>query len=225
MLFAALMSLLLSIHFAVGSEFTAPLPNDVQVVWDVDKAFRETTTTRERICINGLWRWQPAGNEPEMTPTRNWGYFKVPGCWPGITDYMQKDCQTVVTHPNWEDQRLSSIAAAWYEREITVPAGWDGRRIALSVEYLNSLAVVYVDGKRAGDVRFPGGELALTSLCVPGKTHRLTLHVAALPLKGVLLSYSDSNSAREVQGRVERRGLCGDVFLVSTPASEPPSPG
>ncbi len=45
MLFAAPMSLLLSIHFAVGSEFAAPLPNDVQAVWDVDKAFRETTTT------------------------------------------------------------------------------------------------------------------------------------------------------------------------------------
>src|SRR5262249_9048769 len=38
------------------------------------------------------------------------------------------------------------------------------------------------------------------------------------PLKGVLLSYSDTNAAREVKGSVERRGLCGDVFLVSTPS-------
>ena len=73
---------------------------------------------------------------------------------------------------------------------------------------------------RRVSIRFPGGELEITSLCVPGKTHRLTMHVAALPLKGVLLSYTDSNSAREVQGRVERRGLCGDVFLVSAPVNE-----
>ncbi|MHC4434075.1 MAG: hypothetical protein ACYTBS_19705, partial [Planctomycetota bacterium] len=30
------------------------------VIWDMSKAYRETTPTRQRICINGLWRWQPA---------------------------------------------------------------------------------------------------------------------------------------------------------------------
>ena len=38
----------------------APLPAEVRVVWDLKKAHRETTPTRERVCINGLWRWQPA---------------------------------------------------------------------------------------------------------------------------------------------------------------------
>jgi hypothetical protein len=28
-------------------------------------------------------------------PGGDWGYFKVPGCWPGVTDYMQKDSQAV----------------------------------------------------------------------------------------------------------------------------------
>ena len=38
----------------------APLPDGVRAVWDLNRAHRETTPTRERICINGLWRWQPA---------------------------------------------------------------------------------------------------------------------------------------------------------------------
>jgi len=205
---------------SLADDFAAALPDGVQAVWKVDKAVREATATRERICINGLWRWQPADATAKETPTDHWGYFKVPGCWPGITDYMQKDCQTLVAHPSWRRQPLSSLVAAWYEREVTIPRGWDGRRIVLSVEYLNSLAVAYVDGRRAGELRFPGGELDLSSLCRPGKTHRLTLHVAAVPLAGVLLSYSDSNSARQVRGRVERRGLCGDVYLVGEPAGE-----
>src|SRR6185436_18036336 len=46
----------------------------------------------------------------------------------------------------------------------------------------------------------------------------LSMLVVALPLKGVMRSYIDSASAREVKGTVERRGLCGDVTLVSTPA-------
>ena len=61
------------------------------------------TDTRERICINGLWRWQPASTEPAQPPTENWGYFKVPGCWPGITDYLQKDSQTLYPASPLED--------------------------------------------------------------------------------------------------------------------------
>jgi hypothetical protein len=34
------------------------LPNGVKAVWDMEKAYREKTPTRERICINGLWRWR-----------------------------------------------------------------------------------------------------------------------------------------------------------------------
>ncbi|MFH1718826.1 MAG: glycoside hydrolase family 2 TIM barrel-domain containing protein [Planctomycetota bacterium] len=202
----------------VGGESVASLPSGVKVVWDLSRAYREATPTRERICINGLWRWQPAEATSERVPVGNWGYFKVPGCWPGMTDYMQKDSQTVHVHRSWKDTRLRDITAAWYEREITIPADWSGRRIAIRIEYLNSYAVVFLDGSRAGECRFPGGEVDITTMCRPGASHRLSLFVAAMPLKGVMLSYTDSASAREVKGSVARRGLCGDVYLASTPA-------
>ena len=86
------------------------------------------------------------------------------------------------------------------------------------MEYLNSYAVVFVDGKKAGELRFPGGELELTAACKPGEKHILSMLVVAMPLKGVMLSYNDTNSAREVKGKVERRGLCGDVYLTTTPS-------
>jgi hypothetical protein len=194
------------------------LPAGVKAVWDLGKAYRESTPTREQICINGLWYWQPAEAGSDRVPAENWGYFKVPGCWPGIGDYMQKDSQTLYAHPNWSNQRLREVTAAWYEREIAIPAHWAGRRIGLRIEYLNSYARVYVDGAPAGETRFPGGEVDLTSICRPGGTHRLSLFVVAMPLKGVMLSYTDSASAREVRGSVARRGLCGDVYLVSTPS-------
>ena len=189
-----------------------PLPNGVKAVWDVGKAYSETTPTRGRICINGLWRWQPADKMAEQVPAGNWGYFKVPGSWPGITDYMMEDTQTVYAHPRWKGKNLAGITAAWYEREISVPQEWAGRRVALSVEYLNSYAAVYVDGKKAGEIRFPTGELDLTALCRPGTKHTISMLVMALPLKGVMLSFSDSAAARQVEGRVARRGLCGDIY-------------
>jgi len=217
--FGLFLAAVLSPGLGLGADSpTAPLPEDVSAAWDLARAHRETTPTRDRICINGLWRWQPATAQSEDVPGGSWGWFKVPGSWPGITDYMQKDSQTVYAHPAWAGQRLGEVSAAWYEREVEVPAEWTGRRIALRLEYLSSLAIVYVNGQRAAELRFPGGEADLTSVCQPGAKHRLSLLVVALPLKGVMLSYSDSASAREVQGRVARRGLCGDAYLVSTPA-------
>jgi hypothetical protein len=194
-----------------------PLPPGVNAVWDLHKAHRQTTSTRERLCLNGLWRWQPARDTADAVPQGHWGYFKAPGFWPGNANYAQEDCQTLYAHPSWKDTDLRRVTAAWYEREITVPRQWTGRRIALSLEYLNSFAVVYVDGKKVAVMRFPSGEADLTAACRPGTKHVLSLLVVALPLKGVLLSYSDTNSAREVPGAVDRRGLCGDVYLTSTP--------
>ena len=191
---------------------TAPQP-----VWDLETAYREASPTRERISINGLWRWQPANSGDQQVPDDAWGHFKVPGCWPGITNYMQKDCQTVHAHKAWQGGNLRSLAAAWYQREISIPDAWSGRRIVLAADTLNSYAIVFLDGRRAGEMRYPTGELELTSKCVPGRTHLLSLLVVAMPLKGVMLSYQDSNSAREVQGSVDRRGLCGDVSLLATP--------
>ena len=194
------------------------LPEGVRAVWDVEKAYRQSTSTRERICINGLWRWQPADMDTNVVPTEGWGYFKVPGCWPGITNYMQKDSQTIYAHPSWEKRNVRNITAAWYQRQVTVPTEWIGRRITVQAKYLNSHATVYLDGQNVGAIVFPGGELDLTDFCRPGKTHVLSLFVAAMPLKGVMLSYSDTASARKVKGSVARRGLCGDIYLESAPA-------
>jgi hypothetical protein len=217
-LFVTILSTLIATSVVGQNDFAVSLPEDVKAVWEAGKSYREATPTREKICINGLWRWQPARASDEQVPVRGWGYFKVPGSWPGITDYMQKDFQTVYAHPSWRNDRLGNISAAWYERTISVPKEWDGRRIALSVEYLNSYAAVFVDGTKRGEIHFPGGELDLAAALQPGATNVLSLLVVALPLKGVLLSYTDSNSARELKGKVDRRGLCGDVFLLSTPA-------
>jgi beta-galactosidase len=200
-------------------EPATPLPPGVRGVWDLDLAYREATPTRERVCLNGLWRWQPARDATEKPPASGWGYFKVPGCWPGIADYMQKDCQTVHAHPSWKNERLGGITAAWYEREMTVPAEWSGRRITVSTACLNSFAAVLVDGHKAGEIRFPGGEVDISAACRPGARQVLSLLVVAMPLKGVMMSYGDTFGARQVKGTVERRGLCGDVYLAGTPAN------
>ena len=139
----------------------------------------------------------------------------VPGR--GIEEYDQKDCQTVFANPAWKNVKMGDVTAAWYQREIDVPADWAGRRITLSADCLNSYAAVYLDGKKAGELRFPGGELDLTAQCRPGATQTLSMLVIALPLHAVMFSHSDTFGSKQVQGHVDRRGLCGDVWLAGMP--------
>ena len=204
-------------QIAGSAELGGDLPPGVKAVWDLEKAYRESTTTRERLCINGLWRWQPAASEGDVAPDGGWGYLRVPESWPG-GDQGSVGRTVFFPHPDWAKKDLASVTAAWQQREVTVPREWRGRRIALNTAYLNSYAAVYVDGKKAGEMRFPAGEIDLTAWCRPGRKYSIGMLVMALPLKGVMLSYNDTASARQVEGRVARRGLCGDVYLVSTPA-------
>src|SRR5438477_3603845 len=67
------------------------LPSGVKAVWDLGKAHRDKTATRERVCLNGLWRWQPAKETADAVPSDKWGYFQVPGFWPGTNNYLQED--------------------------------------------------------------------------------------------------------------------------------------
>jgi len=56
---------------AIPSEAT--LPPGVKAVWDLEKAHRDKTPTRERVCLNGLWRWQPGGSDSGSVPAEKWG--------------------------------------------------------------------------------------------------------------------------------------------------------
>ena len=88
--------------------------------------------------------------------------------------------QAYFPNPAWDKPDARGINAAWYEREIAVPAEWAGRRITLYAGYLNSYAVIYLDGAKVGEIRFPGGEVDLTGICHPGQKHLLS-HVCCGP--------------------------------------------
>jgi len=187
----------------------------VKGVWDLSTAERVATPARERISLKGLWRWQPGAADAETVPADGWGYVQVPGAWPGGS--RRGGAEGFTPHPSWQNRPLQDVTAAWYQLDLTVPAGWTGRRIALSAEFLNSFATVYVDGQKAGNMRWPGSELDITALCRPGQKHVLSMLVLAVPLKAVIMSYGDTQGVREVRGSVALRGLCGDVYLVGTP--------
>ncbi|NLW51426.1 MAG: hypothetical protein GXY85_11395 [Candidatus Brocadiaceae bacterium] len=193
----------------------AELPQG-EAAWTLEGAHREATPTREHVSLGGLWQWQPAGEALDTVPTDGWGYLRVPTPWPSGRDSRRRG-ENFLPNPAWSADQLRDVTAAWYQVTVPIPAEWEGRRIALSAEFLNSFATVYVDGRKVGDMQFPAGELDLTAVCRPGGQHVVSMLVLAVPLRAVMLAFNDTDAAREVAGTVARRGLCGDVCLVAAP--------
>lgn len=174
---------------------------------------------RERQCLNGLWRFYPLTGQDKVTdlsPQKGtgWGYFKVPGIWPqgaGKNSFQ----------PMLPDETLLKQAekwhTAWYRREFTVPAKAEGKKVFLDIEQIQTRGMVYIDGKKAGEILFPGGELELTRFIHPGKRQTLDIRLSAVPLSEDHYVVMDGNNITKVAARVKNKGIAGDVFLHIVP--------
>jgi len=190
-----------------------PLPAPEETVWDTSKAWRLESATRAEVCLNGLYQFRPVQTDEELkAPPRGpgWGYFKVPASW--------RDSSVTVHLPEAvSDADMNAVKAAWYRRRFHVPASWDGRKLELRFDLVQTRASVFIDGKHAGDVTWPGGTVDVTPLCKPGSSHTLEVLVFAVPMNPKTQVFSAPDRVTEITETVSVRGLCGDVFLLGSP--------
>ena len=215
---ACLVSVALGALGGVSLGENATLPAGVKAEWDLGKAYRETTPTQERICINGLWRFQPAEKDFDTVPADNWGYFKVPGPWPMPPRRPYAgggDSQELYRAPTWQELSMKAAAVAWYQREVAIPKEWMGRSVLLQANYVESYARVFLDGKAVGEIHWPGGDLEITGAAKPGQKQVLSLLVAVKPTETGIQAFLSKDPIEP--GQTTYRGLVGDVFLESRP--------
>ena len=76
-------------------------------------------------------------------------------------------------------QHLDFINCAWYQRKISIPAEWAGKKIFLNFGAVDYEAIVYIDGERI--LRHCGGSSSfavdLTRFVKAGQTHNLVVQV------------------------------------------------
>ena len=190
----------------------APLPEGAPSdPWSLNDAWKVSTATRARYCLNGLWGVRPAvsNDVPEAVPgpQDNWGWGKIPSVWG-----MQ---QKIVLSDWFEDHGVSAAIKdrAWYRRDFTMPAEAAGKRVVLTFTMLQTRAVVYVDGARAAEVTFPGGEADITKFVKPGKKQSIALDVTAYPLNPETLDFNAPDRAVSKKSEVRFKGVTGDVYL------------
>src|ERR1017187_3934917 len=97
---------------------------------------------------------------------------------PGSTDQAGYGAKTVTPDKGWLTRPYKYAGAAWYQKDVTVPESWRGRRTKLSLERPHWQTELWVDGRPLGmrnSLSTPH-EYDLSALLGPGP-HRLTICV------------------------------------------------
>jgi hypothetical protein len=158
----------------------AQLPPGERITWNMEPV-EVQSSQRGTVVLNGLWKFQPAvsGNkEPAQT---GWGYIRVPGSWrTGYSAIKIPDMVAPGSGPGWDIWQNDTLLQGWYERPLTIPAGWQNRAIILDLTRVSTDAWVYIDGKEAGRTSWPTGQVDITRFVTPGREHQLRVYVASI---------------------------------------------
>ncbi len=193
-----------------------PDGSEPEALFRLEDAARIRTAFREKVSLNGLWRFRPVfeASEERRPPRDGWGWFKVPAAWPDLSNPLNDH---VFYLPARESAALrkQALRLGWYERDFTIPADWKGRRIKLEFDLVQGVALFFLDGVPAGSLTFPGGELDITSLAKPGRKQNLQIRFSADPaqFRHFMGRSREYSSFRELANK----GLVGDGWLISLP--------
>ena len=184
------------------------------------------------ICLNGNWKfhWSP---KPEDRPVdffkpefdvSGWKEIDVPSNWQmrgyGTPIYsnqsytMVRDWPRVMTPPrNSEEKEYTTPktepnAVGSYRREIVIPEQWDGMRVFIRFDGVDSFFYLFVNGKKVGfskDSR-TAAEFDITPY----------LHKGSNTIAAEVYRYSDG-SYLECQDMWRLSGIFRDVWLYAAP--------
>ena len=187
-------------------------------MWNLADAAKAKTALREKISLNGLWAIKPdTPKDLSVAPAVDQMefFFKVPGEWPG----GGRRANAV-----WNDKgsdvygtAVTKLESGFYGRKVKIPAEWSGRQIKLGLQWVPSVILVYVDGKKAGEVFFPGGEVDLTAALTPGEHDLQLFHTKKIEEK-MCTAFDAPDTARSFSKKaIDHAGLNGDVYLAAEP--------
>jgi beta-galactosidase len=166
------------------------------------------------VPLDGEWRFQLLPS-PEAPLADRWTRISVPSCWT-MQDF--DDIHGVADLPWYTNVQMpwpgppplppAANPAGVYEREVTVPADWAGRRVVLHVGAAESVLLVQVNGTDVGIGKDShlASEFDITSVVRAGAPAAIRLTV---------VKWSDA-SFLEDQDQWWHGGITRPVFLYAT---------
>jgi hypothetical protein len=115
--------------------------------------------------------------------------------------------------PFWLTPAKHYTGAAWYQRDITIPAGWKGKRIMLELEYAHSETTVWVDQAETGSqyTFVTAQKYDLSRQLSPGK-HRITIRIDNR-IKAINVGQDSHSLTDHTQGNWN--GIVGKIQLTA----------
>ena len=186
----------------------------------------QESPTRERVCLNGTWRFKPVMRPSDRPPQGEWGRIRVPGWWravwgAGETGVFNREGRRI---DSWEGKPISDYDWAWHERSFQVPERWRGRKVFVHFERVAFYAKVFVNGEYVGEHMgaFSPFEFEVTEHVLPGEWNRLQVLVGgaitclAHPRKPIAPDFFKDSLWQIGKGHGSQ-GIWGDVWLEARP--------
>ena len=131
-----------------------------------------------RLCLAGEWRFRLDPDDVGLQ--QGWAQGTLPDRirLPSSTDEQGYGTRTIGAAVGRLTRVHEYVGPAWYQRDVTVPSTWKGKRVTLSLERCHWETQVLVDGEPAGTQNslIAPHVYDLTRLMAPGN-HRLTIRV------------------------------------------------
>jgi len=134
-----------------------------------------TARAGETISLAGDWRFEIAGTNTETCPPEFDKTIHLPGTMDDAGLGSKNSKPPTLEGP----YRLYNYAGpAWYQRDIEIPAAWQGKRVTLFLERCRWVTTVWLDDKLIGsqDSLIAPHVYDFGTAVAPGK-HRLTICV------------------------------------------------
>lgn len=168
---------------------------------------------KETISLPGSMTTNNKGDDISLTTP--WTGQIVDSSWffdPGYAPYRQPGNIKV---PFWLQPVKYYKGAAWYQKEVNIPADWKGHPIELSVERAHWETTVWVDGQKAGSENSlsTAHVYDLSRLLPPGR-HRISMRVDNRT-KEVNVGMNSHSITDHTQGNWN--GMIGKIQLIEKP--------
>ncbi len=133
------------------------------------------TAFNDRIILPGSLQEQGFGNDVDVHT--QWTGQVVDKSWYDAPEYEKYRQKGNIKVPFWLNPEKHYVGVAWYQKDIKIPSGWEGKTIFLELERTHWETILFVDGKEFGkqDGLSTPHRYELTTL-KPGK-HTITLRV------------------------------------------------
>ena len=101
----------------------------------------------ETISLAGMWRFEIAGTNELFLRAQLPGHIRLPGTMDDAGLGPKNTKPPTLEGP----YRLYDYAGpAWYQRDIEIPAAWQGKRVTLFLERCRWVTTVWLDDTRLG---------------------------------------------------------------------------